>query len=284
MVEELDSGAAPDTAGLLETALPDGERVFCTHELEVASVHRQVRGYLQHGIRIEAGATVFDVGANIGLFTRLAHRTCGGDVRVLAFEPIPATLRALRANVARLGSARIEVFGCALGRQAGTLEFAYYPDFTVASTAYGDDQDELRAQLRASFLRNLDVAPPPVNRLRYLPPFLRGLVLDWKMGPAFVSERVRCPVRTLSEIVRERGIRSIDLLKVDAEKSELDVLLGIEEADWSRVRQVVLEIHDLDGRLDRIRRLLESHGLSRIEIEQERILRNSTIFTMFARR
>lgn len=73
MTADLDSDAipAPDTEGLLETVLPDGERVFCTHELEVASVHRQVCGYLHHGIRLEPSATVFDVGANIGLFTRL---------------------------------------------------------------------------------------------------------------------------------------------------------------------------------------------------------------------
>ncbi len=32
-------------------------------------------------------------------------------------------------------------------------------------------------------------------------------------------------------------IEAVDLLKIDVEKAELDVLAGIEEADWPRFRQ-----------------------------------------------
>ena len=41
------------------------------------------------------------------------------------------------------------------------------------------------------------------------------------------SERFLCELRTISEIIAEEKIETIDLLKVDVEKSEWDVLQGI---------------------------------------------------------
>ena len=38
---------------------------------------------------------------------------------------------------------------------------------------------------------------------------------------------------TLSDVLREENVTRIDLLKIDVEKSEMDVLLGIDEQDWS---------------------------------------------------
>jgi FkbM family methyltransferase len=271
-------------APLVEALLPDGSRVFCRRLAEALSVYDQVQGYFKHGIRIEAGATVFDVGANIGLFTLLAHRLCRGEVHALAFEPIPTTFDVLAANLRRSGSSTLKAFNCGVGRESGTLQFSYYPNFSVLSTAYGSDMEELREDLKQSFLRNLATAPAPLNRLRLLPPFLRRRVLDWKMAQSFIAEEVRCPIRTVSEVIREEGVDCIDLLKIDAEKSELDVLLGIDERDWTKIRQTVLEVHDLDGRLQIIRDLLEKHGLSQITIEQDANLKGSRIFTLFAQR
>ena len=45
----------------------------------------------------------------------------------------------------------------------------------------------------------------------------------------------------------------IDLLKIDVEKGELEVLNGIEDADWPRIHQIVMEVHDLDGRVGMVR-------------------------------
>jgi hypothetical protein len=39
--------------------------------------------------------------------------------------------------------------------------------------------------------------------------------------------------------VRAESVERIDLLKVDVEKTGLDVLDGIEEGDWPRIRQLV---------------------------------------------
>src|SRR5690606_39128773 len=52
------------------------------------------------------------------------------------------------------------------------------------------------------------------------------------------------------------------------EKSELDVLRGIAAADWGRIRQIALELHDIDGRLATVVDLLEAQGYA-VTVEQD---------------
>ena len=67
------------------------------------------------------GSTAIDVGANVGVFTVPLAFAVGRDGRVFAFEPAPHTAARLRANVGRNGLANVEVFECALGRDAGPM-------------------------------------------------------------------------------------------------------------------------------------------------------------------
>ncbi|MEN3358258.1 MAG: hypothetical protein V7637_2240, partial [Mycobacteriales bacterium] len=55
--------------------------------------------------------------------------------------------------------------------------------------------------------------------------------------------------------------RPVDLLKIDAEGAEVDVLRGIDPAHWPLIEQVVMEVQDLDDRLDAARELLTEHGM-----------------------
>jgi FkbM family methyltransferase len=51
------------------------------------------------------------------------------------------------------------------------------------------------------------------------------------------GQEVMCAVTTLSQLMRARGLTSIDLLKVDVEGEELSVLHGIDEAHWPHIAQ-----------------------------------------------
>jgi FkbM family methyltransferase len=64
-------------------------------------------------------------------------------------------------------------------------------------------------------------------------------------------------LRTVSEIIRKYDVQQIDLLKVDVEKNELDVLLGIQEQGWQKIKQVVMEVYNVDGRIEKITALLK---------------------------
>jgi hypothetical protein len=46
------------------------------------------QSYVQHGITLTDNACIFDVGANIGLFTLFSTQMCK-DATVYAFEPLP---------------------------------------------------------------------------------------------------------------------------------------------------------------------------------------------------
>jgi FkbM family methyltransferase len=76
---------------------------------------------------VAPGATVVDVGANLGLYTALLARAAGPAGRVYAFEPEPTLYRALCANCRRNGLANVTPRNCALGRQAGRVAFYRSP-------------------------------------------------------------------------------------------------------------------------------------------------------------
>ena len=127
-------------------------------------------------------------------------------------------------------------------------------------------------------------APKSVRWLRWLPPFLRSLLIQNKLDLAFQTEQVTCQLKTLSAIVQEHEINKIDLLKIDVEKSELDVLLGIEALDWQKIEQIVVEVHGLENRLQKIENLLKEYGFTEIKVAQESMLKGSNLFNLYARR
>ncbi|PZH16173.1 hypothetical protein C1I97_07050 [Streptomyces sp. NTH33] len=67
-------------------------------------------------------------------------------------------------------------------------------------------------------------------------------------------------LRPLSAVLAEEGIDRIDLLRVGVRHAGHDVLRGIADADWHRIRQLVVDLHDTDGQLKKTVALLEEHG------------------------
>jgi hypothetical protein len=100
----------------------------------------------------------------------------------------------------------------------------------------------------------------------------------------FKSEEVRGEIRTLSSVINELDIKSIDLLKIDVEGEEYEVLKGINPNDWSKIKQIVAEVHDIEGRIDKIQTLLKSNGFN-IKVEKNSLM-PSTLknFNLYATR
>lgn len=86
---------------------------------------------------IHPGATVLDLGANVGIFAIPAARAVGPDGRVIAFEPNPRTLPHLRANIERNGLSNVTVVEAGAAAEAGTHTFVAATRGNT-STIYGD--------------------------------------------------------------------------------------------------------------------------------------------------
>jgi hypothetical protein len=106
---------------------------------------------------------------------------------------------------------------------------------------------------------------------------------DLLLGFLFRKTTFPCPLRTLSEIIDEERVTRIDLLKIDAERSERDVLAGIRNEHWGLIRQVAVEVHDEAGGLDDVRRLLTEHGFQ-VTTEGDPLLKGTALFNVFAKR
>ena len=124
-------------------------------------------------------------------------------------------------------------------------------------------------------------SPEVVARARDNPVLQKHL--DTMIERLFEKCTITCRVRTLSEVILETGVNRIDLLKIDVEKSEHEVLAGIAELDWTKIRQIVIEVHDVSGRQAELKTMLEQRGYH-VDVEQDTLLRTTNIFTLYGRR
>ncbi len=255
---------APDTRW---HELPNGATIAHLNPSETDFMYREVvqEGTpLRHGITLDEGAVVFDVGANIGLFTLLCGQAPGA--RVYSFEPIPPVFEALRQNV-EIHGIDARVFNCGISSRPGTASFTYYPHLSILSGQFADAAEE-REVVRA-FLVNEEEGDAD----------LFAELADARLD----AQRFDCPLRTISQVMREEGIEFIDLLKVDVEKAELEVLAGIDDGDWAKIGQMVLEVYDKDGRLQLVTRMLEERGFT-LAVEQDSVLENTALYNLYATR
>lgn len=235
--------------------LPDGRSIHCTRRDEVRGVIGQIELYLRHDISIKAGDCVLDVGANIGLFALEASRR---GAHVHAFEPMPATFAALDTN-ARLYDGQIRAHNLALGAVAGIETFAYFRWMSSLSTRFPEWIAKNAASGVAAVLDDVELAPR-FGWFRHSPDWLRRVLVNGLVKTILRPRPVSCRVETLSRVIHALGIDKIDLLKIDVEGAEWEVLRGIHSNDWPRIRQVVAEVHDEDGRVTRVENLLRDHG------------------------
>jgi phthiocerol/phenolphthiocerol synthesis type-I polyketide synthase E len=255
--------------------LSDGTEIYCQSGTEAEFLYQDIfarRVYCQHGIALLPGACVLDVGANIGLFSLFAHLECRGDLTLHAFEPAPALREIYRLNAQlHAASFKLHDYGLAEASRAATL--AFYPRSSGMSTFYPSQQEE-REALRALLSNESRQTGSALAELR-------DREEDW-LDLRFEQEDLECRLLPLREVMRIEGIEHIDLLKVDVQKSELDVLLGIAAADWKRIDQIVLEVHDADGRLATVTELLRGRGFL-VTTAQDEVFTGTTQYNVYAR-
>lgn len=244
-------------------------------EAKVLDYH--VKGYLNHGIQINDNSTVFDVGANIGVFgVRVMQQ--GDKTRVFAFEPVPMIYEVLAKNAEPYKDRFIPI-NAGLSDSPGRVSFQYYPNAPALSTAHPDVWDKDPEVLRKATASQVRNAPPEMWYAKYLPSFVVNLIAANLRKRAVT---VNCNLDTISNIIRKHQVANIDLLKVDCEGAEYAVLCGVEKEHWPMINQVVAEVYDLDGRVEKVRVLLEENGFTKIIVEEEEALKGTNLYNVYA--
>jgi hypothetical protein len=89
---------------------------------------------------------------------------------------------------------------------------------------------------------------------------------------------------TLSDAIDLYHMPRIDLLKVDVERSEVELLAGIRDDHWPIVRRVMMEIHDRSGQTAEVERLLRRRGFTQFTTELDSVAPQEKVYLLHAAR
>ena len=270
-LEECRAGASLGGHRLLH--MPDGMEIACQTATEARFLYRDIfekQAYCRHGISLQGAQCVFDVGANIGLFTLFAGLHCP-QASIFAFEPAPPLFEILKFNTRRCG-VKARLFNHGLSAERKTAELTFYPNSSGMSTFYGDPEEE-KEVLYALMANELAEGKA-------------GMEEVMKHSGDLIEERLRsltfgCRLLPLSDVIRQWGVEEIDLLKVDVQKSELDVVRGIDDEHWPLIRQVALELHNSGDRLSWLSGFLRERGFD-VVAEQDEHYSGSQMVNLYA--
>ena len=219
LVRSLSRGRPPAWAvkhlprvGLVESALPNG-RLLRLSSRGDDWVSNQVFWHGWAGDEPETTRVFFslaerseftiDVGAHVGLYALLAaHATPAG--RVLALEPVPATLQRLRRNVALNGLENVECLGVAASDASGEATMQVPKDSLIPCSA--------------------------------------GLSSEAFRSWADAYSAIIVKTETLDRLVEARGFRRVDLLKMDTEGTEASILRGARRVLQEHRPSIICEV------------------------------------------
>jgi FkbM family methyltransferase len=175
---------------------------------------------------VHKGDVVYDLGANIGLYSRFFVQCCGA-AQVYAFEPMANNRQLLAENIAIGGcSSQATVLPYAVGNVDGTLEFQV-DDLTSNSGTLDVVTGGRASQSRAQY----GLPPRTV--------FVHGVRLD--------------------TLVQTGQIPVPNVIKLDIEGAEALALEGAQELLSRQISRIALELHGSDATKN-VLKLLWQHG------------------------
>ncbi len=257
--------------------LPNGLEIAHLNQYETEYVFQEIfldRSYLKHDIALEDGDIIIDIGANIGLFSLWVNHMCQDPV-VYAYEPSPVVHEILATN-AKLYGKNIRPFAYGVSDRRKEAEFTFYEKSSVFSSFNADE--ELDKEAISAVVRNM-LRESATTDTGALDQYVEEIMVD-----RMQSKHFTCKLISIDDIIQENDIEHIDLLKIDAEKSELPILQGISDENWLKIKQIVMEVHDTEGPvIEEVRSILEQQGFD-FHIEEEDLLQHSGLYNIFATR
>ncbi|QUH03617.1 FkbM family methyltransferase [Saccharopolyspora erythraea] len=159
---------------------------------------------------LRPGSHIADVGSRHGL-SAIFFADHLPDARILAFEPVPPAFECLRENLVRYVP-NGQPFHCALGEEPGSRELTYSVAEAPGTHKGGNVRQAHELRRREAVERTCSVR-----------------------------------VTTLTRVAERQQVESIDLLRISTRHAGPEVLRGIGDDLWTRIRRIVVELHDEDG-------------------------------------
>jgi len=253
-----------------QLTLPNGDKIYYIDKLTAIDIYEEIyveNEYLRQGIKVKDNDVIFDIGANIGLFSRYVA-TKAKNLQIFTFEPVPIIFEVLEKNLRNL-PAEVRNYNVGLAERKGITEIHYYPKVSADSAITEFDWD-LKVEQYFQNYNETVVKWIPISKI--VPKFMRKSVIKKGLKNLYKSELVACKLRTISDIIQENNIETINLMKIDAENYEFQVLAGINQSDWDKIQQISIEVHEhIEGGnhlLHRITKMLEDKGFH-VEKEED---------------
>jgi FkbM family methyltransferase len=233
--------------------------------------------YLRGGIVLREDAVVFDVGANIGMFSLFVGARCP-SAQVYAFEPVPEVFTKLVRNVDERGLV-VRPFNYGLSDRDQDVTFYYYPNISIMSCRHDYINWDNEVDLIKLYVANARKNGPP-GRAEHL------AEVESLANRDFEFVECECRLRKISDVIDEVGVDVIDLLKIDVQRAEYDVLKGIADRHWPLIRQISMEVHDetgspTEGRVAQVTKRLTDEGFE-VKVEIEEVLRDTGRYAVYA--
>jgi FkbM family methyltransferase len=258
--------------------LPNGKEIHHINKYETEFLYKEIfvdKIYLKNNIKLSNDSIVFDIGANIGLFALFIEESFPGAT-IYMFEPSPQLCQIIRANTNNL-NCDINIFEFGVSDVSKKANFTYYPGYSILS-GFKVEKNENESLLRASVDNQLRASKPTMAQDHQR---LLDILVNGKLDNPVNYE---CNLVSISEIIKENNVSRIDLLKIDAEKCEVDIINGIDADDWSKIKQIVVEVHDIEGSsLSYIDTKLKQQGFN-VYIEQEENFELTGIYNLYGYR
>jgi len=265
--------------------LPNGEKIGYIDKLTAIDVYKEIyveNDYLRYGIRVKDNDVIFDVGANIGLFSRYIAKQAQ-NLRIFAFEPVPIIFKVMKENLRNL-PADLKIYNIGLAEKNKNTKIHYYPKVSADSAIIPFDW-ELKVNQYVQNYNETIVKWMPIAKI--IPKALRRRVVSTGLKNLYKAELVDCSLRPLSDIISENKIERIDLLKIDAENYEKEVLGGIRDNDWDKIQQISMEVHTHikggENLLDEIVEMLNDKRFQ-VEVEKDSRFGMMGVFMLYAKR
>jgi len=251
--------------------------IYCLVPSEAIILDDHIEGYFNHGVNLKEGDVVVDVGANIGVLgIRLSKKF--KKIQIHSFEPIPNIFKVLKRNSQLSKNPFFKVYENGLGEKVENKEFTYFPNSPALSTAEPEIWKKEKKSLVNAVKGSIQNAPKKFWWAKFIPSFLAPLFAKYLTSN---SKKFICTIITLSDFIKSKKIKQIDFLKIDCEGLEWQVLKGIQKNDWKKIKSCVIEVHNINQRLDKVVGLLKSHQFN-VVLEKEKSLDQTKLTNVYA--